>query len=113
MVKDSTKSCISVMFCGSATGEILPPYVVYKSMNCYTSWTEGGVPGSCYSATKSGWFDMFTFEDWFQKIFLKKVKNRPGRKLLIGDNLGSHISPTVIGLCKENDRVCVLTCQLY
>ena len=103
MVKDSAKTCISVMFCGSASGEVLPPYVVYKGQNVYPSWTEGGIKGSVYSATKSGWFDMFTFEDWYFKIFLKTVKNRPGKKLLIGDNLGSHISPTVIKSCRENN----------
>ena len=103
MVKDSTKSCISVMLCGSATVELLPPYIVYKGPNTYPSWTEGGIDGSGYSATKSGWFDMWCFQDWFYKIFMKRVSRRPGRKLLIGDNLGSHISPEVIQTCKDNN----------
>jgi len=30
-VQDSTKSCISVMICASATGVLLPPFVVYKA----------------------------------------------------------------------------------
>lgn len=30
-IKDSTKSAISVMFCGSASGDMLPAYVVYKA----------------------------------------------------------------------------------
>ena len=29
-IRDSTKSSISVMFCGSAAGVFLPPYVIYK-----------------------------------------------------------------------------------
>ena len=87
MVKDSTKSCISVMFCGSATGELLPPYIVYKGLNTYPSWREGGIDGSGYSATKSGWFDVSCFQDWFYKIFMKRVSRIPGRKLLIGTTL--------------------------
>ena len=42
-------------------------------------------------------------EDWFKKLFLPHVRRQPGRKLLIGDNLASHISMEVIRLCKEND----------
>ena len=33
---DHSKSCISLMFCGSATGVYLPPMVVYKAQNVYT-----------------------------------------------------------------------------
>ena len=81
------KSCISVMFCGSASGVILPPYVVYKAKNVYASWCEGGPAGTVYSCTKSGWFDMFIFEEWFTKVFLVHVRKQQGKKLLLGDNL--------------------------
>jgi hypothetical protein len=40
---------------------------------------------------------------WVKKIFLPHVRRQPGRKLLIGDNLASHISMEVIRLCKENN----------
>lgn len=30
-VGDHSKSAISIMFCGSASGVLLPPYVVYKA----------------------------------------------------------------------------------
>ena len=59
----NVKSCISLMMCGSATGELLPPYLVYKAANLYESWCEGGPEGSMYSVTKSGWFDKFVFEE--------------------------------------------------
>ena len=99
----SLKSCISVMFCGSAAGVLLPPYVVYKAQNVYQSWCAGGPDGTVYSCTKSGWFDMFIFEDWFMKIFLPHVRRLPGRKLLLGDNLASHLSVNVINSCRENN----------
>jgi hypothetical protein len=86
------KSAIAVVFCGSASGQLLPPYVVYKGQNCYEYWCDGGIKGTAYSSTPSGWFDRFTFSDWFQKIFLPAAKKLEGKKLLIGDNLSSHIS---------------------
>lgn len=102
-VRDSTKSSISVMFCCTASGRMLPPYVLYKGSNCYPSWGKGGPKGTAYTSTASGWMDMVCFEDWFIKILLPDAKRRPGIKLIIGDNLASHINPNVISLCREND----------
>ena len=34
-VSNHSKSSLSVMFCGSADGKMLPPYVVYKAKNLY------------------------------------------------------------------------------
>ena len=102
-VCNHSKSSLSVMFCGSADGKMLPPYVVYKAKNLYESWCQGGPKGTRYNATASGWFDMAVFEDWFEKLFLPEVRRIPGTKVLIGDNLASHISTNVIELCRLND----------
>ena len=102
-VSNHSKSSLSVMFCGSADGKMLPPYVVYKAKNLYESWCQGGPKGTRYNATPSGWFDMAVFEDWFEKLFLPEVRRIPGTKVLIGDNLASHISTNVIELCRLND----------
>ena len=56
-----SKLSASVMFCGNATGNFLPPMVVYKSENAYEYWTKGGPNGTVYDATKSGWFYNRTF----------------------------------------------------
>ena len=83
------------MFCGSADGKMLAPYVVYKAKNLYKSWCQGGPKGTRYDATSSGWFDMYLLEDWFKKSFLAVVRRIPGRKVWIGDNLASHITTNV------------------
>ena len=62
VVKEHSKANISIMVCGSAAGELLPPFVCYKSENLYDGWTLGGPKGEVYSNTKSGWFEMKTFE---------------------------------------------------
>ncbi len=36
-------------------------------------------------------------------MFLPHVKRQPGRKVLVGDNLSSHLSLEVIQLCREHD----------
>jgi hypothetical protein len=103
-IMDSSKSSTSLMFSGTATGHMLPVYVVYKAINMYESWTEGGPPNAIYNRTKSGWFDMETFEDWYFKVPLKYFKTRPpeNKKVLIGDNCASHLSVKVIKSCMEH-----------
>ena len=102
-IRDNSKTAISVMFCGSASGVLLPPYVVYKGANVYRSWMEDGPKGAKYTATESGWFDSFCFADFFKRIALPYFKRLPGKKLMLGDNLSSHISLEVISLCRANN----------
>ena len=82
-VKDTSKTSISVMWCGSAAGEYLPPMVVYKAENLYHGWVHGGLQGIIYDCTKSGRFDSGTFEIWFFKIFTEKVKKIKPREICI------------------------------
>jgi hypothetical protein len=41
-VMNTSKSATSIMFAATGDGKLLPPYVVYKSQNLYSSWTVGG-----------------------------------------------------------------------
>jgi len=101
-IMNSTKSSTSLMFCGNAAGELLPPYVVYKADCMWTTWTENGPPQTRYNRSKSGWFDNVCFEDWFFSTLLPRLKKGCGKQVLIGDNLSSHLSLAVLEACKEN-----------
>ena len=112
-----SKSAISIMFCGSASGVLLPPYVIYKSEHLWDRWTENGPKGhpccedrccssgSRYNRTKSGWIEASCFTDWFRSTFLPHAMNLPGKKVLIGDNLSSHFTDEVLELCNDNNIV--------
>ena len=102
-IRQSSKKTISVMFCGSAIGEMLPPFIIYQGKNMWDRWCHGGPKGSMFANTTNGWFDVCTFSEWFHKLFLKHVQEKPGKKLLIGDNLASHLSYDVIETCKNNN----------
>ena len=104
-VINSTRTSISLMFCGSAGGDELPPYVVYKADNLWNSWTENGPLHARYNRSKSGWFDSTCFEDWFESLLLPHLKRLPGKKVVIGDNLSSHISLRVLELCEQHNLV--------
>ncbi|XP_066943531.1 uncharacterized protein [Macrobrachium rosenbergii] len=59
-ITNSTKSSVSLMFACTASGKILPPYVVYKAKHFYDLRTEGGPSNTRYNRTDSGWFDSTT-----------------------------------------------------
>jgi len=100
---NSSKSAISIMFAASASGTVLPPYVVYKAERLYDQWCIGGPKNTKYNRTKSGWFDAVCFQDWFDRIAVPWAKELTGRKILIGDNLSSHIQIEVVRQCLRND----------
>lgn len=100
---DFSKNSTSVMFCAAANGTVLPPYIVYKSKNLYPEWVQGGPPGAAYNRSKNGWFDGDIFEDWFNKIALPYLRRLDGKKIMIGDNLSSHLSLNIINKCVESN----------
>jgi len=110
------------MFCGSASGVVLPPYVVYRADNLWNTWTGGGPVKARYNRSSSGWFDACIFTDWFEHLFLPAVRsllntgsvagtstgtNNDNHHstpiLLIGDNLASHFTERVLQLAAEHN----------
>ena len=53
-VMDSTKTAISLMFCETADGVVLPAYVVYEADHLWNTWMEGGPKGTRYNRSSSG-----------------------------------------------------------
>jgi len=89
------------MVCGNAKGELAPLYVNYKSEKMWDLWTKKGPPGCRYNRSKSGWFDATVSEDWFVNCMLPILRRQNGTKVLIGDNLSSHVQLEVIRPCEK------------
>ena len=70
----SGRENITILACGSAIGEKLPPYIVYKGKNLMTAHTEGGPQDTRYSMSDSGWMKGANFFEWFRKVFLPAVE---------------------------------------
>ena len=86
------KTSYSVMFCVSASGQYLPPFVIYKAAHLYDSWTKGGPKDTVYTATQSGWMQDKNFEKWMANVFVKHVENLPKPVLLMCDvALSQHL----------------------
>lgn len=87
-VMNSSKTAVSIMFAATATGEMLPSYVVCKGERMMDSYVVGGPVNCCYALSKSGWFDGALFNDYIKKVIIPFYRREPGkRKVLIRDNL--------------------------
>lgn len=101
---DGSKSRTSLMFAGTATGVLLPIYIVYKSDHLYDTWIQNAPKGTRFNRSHSGWFDTKIFEDWFFSIVLPYLKkNDNQKKVMIGDNLAK-----VLKFCVDNNISFVL-----
>lgn len=102
LIRNASKTSISVMFSGNAAGELLPPYVVYRATKMWTTWTENGPRGCRYNSSSSGWFDAAIFTDWLESQMLPRLRKLEGKKVLLCDNLSSHLTIHAVELCRQH-----------
>ena len=96
----SGRENITILACGSAIGEKLPLYIVYKGKNLMTAHTQGGPRDTRYSMSDSGWMEGANFVEWFRNDFLPAVEDirHTGPVVLF---LDGHQSHTTHGLVEE------------
>ena len=95
----------TVHVCCSASGQRLPPFVLYKAKNMYHRWMQGGPAGCVYGASESGWMDGTNFLSWFRKLFLPAVGHltSTGPVYLFFDGHYSHISLELIRTAQKSN----------
>ena len=106
-VGSGDKSQITVLACCSASGYVLPPFVILDRLNLKQEFTGGEVPGTVYGLSKKGWIDGELFEMWFFRHFLAHVP--PIRPiLLLMDGHSSHYQPSAIRRAAEEGIIMFL-----
>ena len=97
-----------ILTCGNATENHQMPLLVIgksKKPQCFKKWKTLPV---IYTSRKKAWINMDIFIDWYGNTFIPKIKEhqknlkKPGRVLLILDNVPSH--PCEDTLECENSR---------
>ena len=95
------KSQITVVACGSATGQIIPLTVNFEAKRVNNAWTRNELTGMTYGCSDSGWLTTELFESWLFDHFLKHaVSERP--ILLLLDGHGTHYQLEVIRYARQN-----------
>ena len=90
----SGREYITILTCGSAIGEKMPPYIVYKGTYHMQAHMRGDPPGTKYSRSESGWMESANFLEWFRTLFLPAVDDirHTGPVILFLDGHQSHAS---------------------
>ena len=98
-----TKEHITVLPCYSATGQCLPPYILYSGKRPPTKYNllEGGVPGSSFSLTENGYMTAPTFYMWLANHFIPNIP--PARPVvLLIDSAECHLDLETFELAKKH-----------
>lgn len=102
-----SKAQITVVGCVSASGQSLPPMIIWDRKTLNPLLAEGEIPGTIYGLSSKGWMDGVLFEQWFARHFLRYVpSSRP--ILLLLDGHSSHFSPRAVQLAAE-EQVIIFT----
>ena len=83
------KQQISVIGCGSATGQCLPLFIIFAAKQLNHLWTRNEVIGSHYTVSDKGWVDHDLFFFYLQEHFLvHAVAYRP--LMVFADGHSTH-----------------------
>jgi len=101
------KQQITVIGCASATGQCLPPFVIFAAKKLNHMWTRNGVSGANYAYSDKGWIDHELFYYFLEKHFLAHaVPRRP--LLLMLDGHSTHTD--LLSLKFARDRKVTIFC---
>ena len=63
------KGQVTIVACGNAAGQALPPMIIFDAKNLNHAWTANEVPGTKYGLSDNGWITTELFEGWMLNIF--------------------------------------------
>jgi len=98
------KAQITVVGCCSATGQAIPPFIIFAAKQLNALWMRNEVAGSRYAVSENGWIDQELFHFWLTEHFLQHAINS-GPILLLLDGHSSHFKPDTIHFAKEQNVV--------
>jgi hypothetical protein len=94
---------ITVVCCMSASGNYVPPMLVYPRKNMTSTLQKNGPIGASYKCSKSGWMNADLFLSWLTHFEKHTKPTAIDPILLVLDNHNSHISIAAYDYCKENN----------
>ena len=100
-ITSGRSSTTTVISAGSALGETIPPYIIYKGQRLNKYLTTGGLEGTEYRVSPSGWSNSTLFLDFFQNHFLHHVKVRPA--ILLYDGHSTHVTQDVTEAARQEN----------
>ena len=95
------------MACTCASGNAIPPLIIFDRLSLNEAMTKGEVPGTVYSLSHNGWITREIFRQWFNHFVLSIPSARP--IILMLDGHSAHYCPETIAMAaKQQIGLCAL-----
>jgi len=105
-VQPGRQEWVTVIECIAATGEKIPPYVIFKGQNLMSNWLPKPLPkGWMFAANASGWTNNYHGMKWiehFESATRKQLRSPDDYRLLLCDGHDSHVSADLVSFCIHN-----------
>ena len=62
---------MTIVGCANATGQAIPPMVIFDAQKLNYAWTKGEFPGTKYRLSGNGWINTDLFESWLSEHFVE------------------------------------------
>ena len=98
------KQQITVIGCGNATGQAIPPFVIFAAKQVNYLWTKNEVPGTRFAVSDKGWIDQELFYRFLTEHFMANVVSRRPILLLL-DGHSTHFELRSLQFAKENNII--------
>ena len=95
---------VTILGCGNAIGNALPPYFVFPGQRMNNQLLEGSTPGTVGTVSKSGWSNSDLFMDFLSNHFKKFVPGN-GHVMLLLDGHKSHVAVSTIEWARRHNIV--------
>ena len=98
------KQQITVIGCGSATGHVILPFIIFAAKNFNHLWMKNEVSGSRFAVSDNGWVDHELFSFFLTAHFMTNaLPYRP--LLLLLDGHSTHFEPKSLELARKNQII--------
>ena len=99
----------TVIGAGSAIGHQIPPFYIFAGKRKIDHLIDGGLPGTDYTVTESGWSNADVFEEYMKDHFSTYVHVKEGEHhLVLYDGHASHVTLSLIDWAKERNIILFL-----
>lgn len=102
---------ITAVECISASGQALPPLIVWPACTHRENWTTYPTPGWHFALSSSGYVNSKISLYWIQHVFdpLTRATACGKPRILVNDGFATHESLEVITFCFDNN---IILCRL-
>ena len=100
-------SLTTVISCTSASGQVLPPYFVFKGKRAIPELLEKAMPGTKMTMSDSGWSNGRIFQQFLTEHFLQHIPQLATEEhmFLLYDGHKSHISFSLVSWALERNII--------